>query len=279
MLSGRTTAVMGPLAALLLATGCGSCPSRAPDGAWKPDWLDSSPPRLDVDLEIVPSRRGPTKVMLAWRIEPDGGFGYDVRNRVRIERAQSRKGPREYESLGSIDLAPLPDGRAEVGLTTHAISGGGTPTTRIYVMEPSGELEAPDPATRSMLMLVFPVLGEEIAPGEVREISSVLPAAGARSEVHGTSRIGIVGFARVAGLRCATVALDHEARVLARVAGSDSLEETGSSTRLRLLGYFDIKVGRYIAVAVSEVSVTVQGSSRTTTTRNATYLLKGLEVR
>jgi hypothetical protein len=266
------------LVIVVLALGCsGSCcaPAVTADG-WQPAWIDS-PPRPDVDLEVKPMRWAPVDdVSLVWRFEGKTTFGYDVRNRLRTVDQASKKGPEENETTGTIMFRPLEDGRAEVRITTHLVSGGAAPAARTYIMDPAGRLEDPDPRTQSMLGLIFPVLEKGLATGESAESLSVIPDAGGNAETRTRTVVGIVGFARVEGHKCAIVAADHEARIWSRKVKSDPLEDSGNVSRLQLLGYFDIKEGRYVAVAVSELSITVRKAGEIRTEREASYILKGI---
>ncbi len=262
---------------IVLAIGCGSCgtPAVVADG-WQPEWIDA-PPRLDVDLGIEPMRWAPVKTVgLRWDFSQGKGFGYAVRSKLRTTSTQSKKPPEEMETEGAVMFRPLGDGRAEVKLTTHLIAGAGSPTVRTHVVDEYGRLEDPDPQTQSMFQLIFPMLDVELSTGQMHEDAILIPDAGGIAETRGAMTMGIVGFAKVAGARCAIVALDHEARIWASSASGEPLEQTGSELDLHLIGYYDVKAGRYVAVAIREASVMVHGSGETRTERTATYVLKGL---
>jgi len=262
---------------IAFAIGCGACgtPAVVADG-WQPAWIDA-PPRLDVDLGVEPMRWAPVKsVGLRWNFEGKKGFGYAVRNKLRTIRKNAKKQPQETETEGAIMFRPLGDGRAEVRLMTHLVAGAGSPTVRTYVVDEYGRLEDPDPQTQSMFQLIFPMLDADLASGDVHEDAVLIPDASGLAETRGSSTLGIVGYSKVAGLKCAVVALDHEARIWSRKTRADPLEETGSTLHLRLLGYYDVKAGRYVAIAIGETSVMVHGSGETRTERTATYVMKGL---
>jgi hypothetical protein len=262
----------------LLALGCGRscCAPAVKQGGWQPGWIDS-PPRLDVDLDIQPMKWAPTdSVDLEWTFSGDDGFGYEARNRIRIIKQAVKKGPAETETQATIMFKPLEAGQAEVTMTTHLVSGQGSPQVRNWVMDSTGKLQDTDPATQTMFQLIFPTLAEPLAAGESISPDLTFPDAGKNARTIYETELGIVGFSKVEGRQCAVVALDHEARILTRSKKTGKMEESGSITRLQLLGYFDIKAGRYVAVAISENSVMVHGAGETRTDRSATYVLRGL---
>lgn len=256
---------MPRLACILLAVACGSCgPPAVVTGGWQPDWMDD-PPAFDVYLDVAPMKRAPIDaVLLQWDLSGEKGFRYAM------SRTLSRAGDTPMVVEGTVQLLPLGDGRAEMRQTMQPVSGPGAAAVKTFVVDEQGRIEEPEQHLYNALQLVFPTLDVPLAPGEMQEKTNVVPNADGTAETRSMTTLGIVGFSKVAGRKCAVVALDHEERVWA----GEPLEQTGSERDLQLLGYFDVEERRYVAVAIRDTTVHGDGESRTE--QLSTYVLKGL---
>jgi len=256
---------MSRLSCIAVLVCCGSCgPPAVVTGGWQPDWMDA-PPTLDVYLDIEPMKRAPVDaVVLQWDLSGDKGFRYAMSSTL------STEGEPPMVVSGTVQFLPLGDGRAEVKQTMQPVSGPGAAAVKTFVVDETGHIEEPEQYLSRALQLVFPTLDAPLATGEMQEKTTVVPDAGGTAETRGLTMVGIVGFSKVAGRKCAVVALDHEDRVWA----GEPMAQTGSERDLQLLAYFDVEARRYVAVAIRDTTVLAGGTSRTE--QLSTYVLKGL---
>jgi hypothetical protein len=203
-------------------------------------------------------------VVLQWNLDGEKGFRYAMSSTL------STEGETPVAVSGTVQLLPLGEGRAEVRQTMQPVSGPGAAAIKTFVVDELGRIEEPEQHMQNALRLVFPMLDAPLASGEMHEETTVVQDAGGTAETRGLTLLGIVGFSKVSGRKCAVVALDHEARVWA----GEPLAQTGSERDLQLLGYFDVEARRYVAVAIRDTTVHGDGKSRTE--QLSTYVLKGL---
>ncbi len=266
-----SSAVLAPF--LALSAGLSLCdrPPRGDIDGWKPAWIDD-PPEPGRNLGVQPLDDAPVDdVSLRWKLDSEG-FAYSMSNRVSVKVQGGGAGSVDTETRGEIEITPLDSKRARFVMSSSMGSGLGVPFTRSYVLDDTGRLDPADPRSQSIIDLIFPLVPEKVKPGEKRVVEIVIPDTDGNARTRGTTTLGVIGFARVSGRICAIVALEHEASIF--LTGSGREVDTGSRSRVELLGYFDLDAGRYLSVAIRERSLTRRaGQPDRTTDRHASYVL------
>jgi len=258
-----------------LVTGCTrSCsPPREQEPGWQPGWIEDHPP-LHWQVDAGPIEKENREVHLRWRFGEDP-FALEMHNDVQIEMPEGVPGSIQTQAEGRVEFVPAGDGTASVLLSSSLGGGQSPPLVKGYRIDEDGDLVDADPAVQAMLDRSFPTTEKPLSAGTPIETSFRLQAEDGVSETRGTTRLGLIGFQSIGGIRCALVAMEHEESVWV-TSGDGNLVETGSRTVIRLVGRFDPEAGRWVSIVVREHSVTERPEGEAETWRVTSYILEEL---